>query len=184
MFEERLVELMRIAWRSVGVIVSRVAAESMASVDRLEGLRRIGIDEISYKKSHRYLTVVVDHETRRLVWAAPGRDQATLDTFFELLGPERAAQIAQVTADFATWIANAVAQHCPNAVVCADPFHVVAWATDALGEARRQAWNDARAMARREPKWSQGRPRKGTPPRPKLYRAYLLKRRPAPRVQS
>lgn len=170
-----VVELMRIAWRSVGAIVTRVADDAMAGVDRLEGLRRIGIDEISYKKGHRYLTVVVDHESRRLVWAAPGRDQATLNTFFELLGPQRSAAITHVTADAATWIANAVAQHCPNAVVCADPFHVVAWATEALDEARRQAWNDARAMARREPKLSRGRPPKGSPPRPGHERAQALK---------
>jgi transposase len=47
-------------------------ADIEASVDRLEGLRRIGIDEISYKKGHRYITVVIDHDSKRLVWAAPG----------------------------------------------------------------------------------------------------------------
>ena len=71
-------ELMRIAWRTVGAIITRVSADLEASTDRLEGLRRIGIDEISYKRGHRYLTVVVDHDARRLVWAAPGRDKATL----------------------------------------------------------------------------------------------------------
>jgi transposase len=50
-------ELMRIGWRTVGSIVARVSADIDASVDRLAGLRRIGIDEISYKRGHRYLTV-------------------------------------------------------------------------------------------------------------------------------
>src|SRR5271169_2397195 len=80
-------ELMRIAWRSVGAIVTRVSSDIDARVDRLAGLRRIGIDEISYKRGHRYLTVVVDHDTGRLVWAAVGRDEATLATFFDLHGP-------------------------------------------------------------------------------------------------
>ena len=57
-----------------------------ARVDRLAGLRRIGIDEITHKRGHRYLTVVVDHDTGRLVWAAPGRDHATVDPFFESSG--------------------------------------------------------------------------------------------------
>jgi len=70
-------ELMRVAWRSVGTILERVAAERRAKVDLLHGLRRIGIDEISHRKGQRYLTVVVDHDTGRLVWAAPGRDRAT-----------------------------------------------------------------------------------------------------------
>jgi transposase len=137
-------ELMRIAWRTVGAIVTRVSADIDAKLDRLAGLRRIGIDEISYKRNHRYLTVVVDHDTGRLVWAAPGRDQATLARFFEQLGPERCGQITHVSADAADWIANTVTEHCPNAVQCADPFHVVGWATDALDQVRRQAWNDAR----------------------------------------
>jgi transposase len=137
-------ELMRIAWRTVGAVITRVSADIEASVDRLAGLRRIGIDEISYKKGHRYLTVVVDHDTRRLVWAAPGRDKATLQRFFDLLGDERCARITHVSADAADWIATVVAQRCPTAVRCADPFHVVAWATDALDEVRRQAWNTAR----------------------------------------
>lgn len=137
-------QLMRIAWRTVGAIVMRVCADIDAAHDRLAGLRRIGIDEISYKRSHRYLTVVVDHDTRRLVWAAPGRDKATLSAFFDALGPERSAQITHVSADAADWIATVVAQRCPNAVRCADPFHVVAWATEALDEERRHAWNTAR----------------------------------------
>src|SRR6266545_3605633 len=92
-------ELMRVAWRTVGSIVTRVLADIDATVDRFDGLARIGIDEISYKRGHRYLTVVVDHDRRRLVWAAPGRDAATLGGFFDRLGPERCALITQVSAD-------------------------------------------------------------------------------------
>ena len=61
----------------------RVWADIEQLDDRLAGLRRIGIDEISYKRGHKYLTVVVDHDTGRLVWAAPGRDKATLHRFFD-----------------------------------------------------------------------------------------------------
>lgn len=136
--------LLRVAWRTVGAIVTRVAGDAIAARDPLEGLVRIGIDEISYKRGHRYLTVVVDHDTRRLVWAAPGRDKATLAGFFDALGPDRSARIRQVSADAADWIAQVVADRAPNATRCADPFHVVAWATEALDEVRRQAWNTAR----------------------------------------
>jgi len=144
-------------------------------VDRLAGLRRIGIDEISYKRGHRYLTVVVDHDARRLIWAAPGRDKATLETFFDLLGQDRCAQITHVTADAADWISAVVTDRCPDAVRCADAFHVVAWATQALDEVRRQAWNDARKLARDEPKRVVGRPRADAPPRPGHERARTLK---------
>ena len=137
-------ELMRIAWRTVGAIITRVWADTEKLHDRFDGLRRIGIDEISYKRGHRYLTVVVDHDSGRLVWAAPGRDKATLGLFFDALGEQRCAQITHVSADGADWISGVVAERCPNAVRCADPFHVVRWATDALDEVRRAAWNQAR----------------------------------------
>jgi transposase len=133
-----------VAWRTVGAIVARVAADAIAARDPLEGLARIGIDEISYRRGQRYITVVVDHDAKRLVWAAPGRDKATLRTFFDALGPDRSARISHVTADQAAWIADVVAERCPAAVQCADPYHLVAWATDALDEVRRQVWNDAR----------------------------------------
>jgi len=136
--------LLRIAWRTVGAIVTRVVAEGVAARDPLEGLRRIGIDEISYKKGHRYITIVVDHDTGRLVWAEPGRDRKTLKAFFHALGETRCAAVTHVSADAAQWIADEVAENCPNAVRCADPFHIVAWAGDALDQVRRDTWNAAR----------------------------------------
>jgi transposase len=143
-------ELMRVAWRTVGSIVGRVGAELDAGVDRLGGLRRIGIDEISYKRGRRYLTVVVDHDTRRLVWIGTGQGRAVLRGFFDALGEQRAGALTHVSADAAAWIADVVAERAPQAVRCADPFHVVAWASEALDEVRRQAWNAARgAVSRR-----------------------------------
>jgi transposase len=135
--------LLRVAWRTVGSILTRVAADIDATVDRLDGLRRIGIDEISYKRGHRYLVVVIDHDTGHLVWARPGRDTATVLGFFDDLGPERTAALTHISADGADWIAAAVAERAPGAVLCADPFHVVAWAMEALDVERRRAWNQA-----------------------------------------
>lgn len=89
-----VVELCRVAWTSVGAIVTRVVDEARAAKDPFDGLRRIGIDEISYKRGHRYLTVVVDHDSGRLVWAAKGHDKATLEGFFDLLGQARCGQSA------------------------------------------------------------------------------------------
>jgi len=137
-------DLLRIAWRTVGSIVTRVVADAEASTDRFANLRRIGIDEISYKRGHKYLVVVVDHDTGVLLWAHPGRDQKTLEKFFDRLGEERCAQITLVSADAAEWIALVVAARCKNAELCLDPFHIVAWATKALDEVRREVWNAAR----------------------------------------
>ena len=141
-------QLMRIAWRTVGAIVARVWADTAGQVDLLAGLRRIGIDEISYRKGHKYLLVVVDHDSGRLVWAGKGADQTSLSRFFTTLGPTRCAQITHVSCDSATWMDDVIAEHCPRAVRCADPYHVVTWVTEALDVQRRIAWNTARGAAR------------------------------------
>ena len=137
-------KLLRIAWRTVGSIVSRVCAGALRDMDRLAGLKRIGIDEISHRKGQKYLTVVIDHDTNRLVWGAAGRESSTLEAFFDLLGEERSSQLEFVSADGAPYIEKVVRQRCPNAVFCLDAFHVVVWASEALDEVRRDVWNEAR----------------------------------------
>ena len=139
-----VVDLMRVAWRTVGSVISRVVADGQAAHDPFDGLTRIGIDEISYKKGHRYLTIVVDHDSGRLVWAAVGRDKVTLNKFFDLLGDNRCAKIRLVSADGASWIGDVVKQRCMNATLCIDSFHVCQWASEALDEVRRDVWNQAR----------------------------------------
>ena len=185
---------MRIAWRTVGAICSRVAAEAGRDVDLLAGLRRIGIDEISHRIGQRYLTVVVDHDTGRLVWAAAGRDRQTVERFLDALGQERCKQIELVSCDMASWIAGPIAERLPNAVRCVDPFHVIQLATDALDDVRREVWNEARRagqdqLARRlkgaryalwkNPENLTGRQRSKLAmiqqTNRRLYRAYLLK---------
>jgi len=136
--------LMRVAWRTVGGICARVVADAERDVDLLGGLRRIGIDEISHRKGQRYLTIVIDHDSGRLVWAEPGRDRKTIDRFLDALGEERCKQIALVSCDMASWISGPIADRLPQAVRCVDPFHVVQLATDALDIVRRDVWNEAR----------------------------------------
>ena len=142
--ETTITQLMRISWRTVGTIIARVAGEAAAATDRFAGLRRIGIDEISCKRGHKYLVIVVDHDTRLLIWAAPGREASTVHAFSGQLGAERSGLLTHLSADGADWIAGPAAARAPQAVLCADPFHVVSWATGALDEVRREVWRTAR----------------------------------------
>lgn len=133
----QVTRLMGISWRTVGEVVERVVARKQ-DPERLSGLRWIGIDEFSHRKGQRYITLVVDHEKRRVVWAAEGRDAATLRRFFEELGPEKAAEIEGVTTDLAGWNLKAIEEHIPDAQVVFDRFHVQKLASDALEEVRRE----------------------------------------------
>ena len=101
-------------------------------------LQRIGFDEIAVCKGQRYLTVVVDHDTGRPVWAHPGRDRKTTEKFLDLLGDERCQKITLISCDDADWITRPVTERCPNATVCLDPFPIVKTATDALDKVRRE----------------------------------------------
>jgi transposase len=148
--KKAVAELMRVTWRTVGSICVRVAREATAQRDLFAGLKRIGIDDFSHRKGQRYLTVVVDHDSGRLVWAAPGRDRKAVEKFLDQLGTERCAQIELVSCDMAESIALAVGEQCPNAVRCVDPFHVIKLATDALDEIRREVWNEARRVGHKQ----------------------------------
>ena len=133
-------ELCRFAWRTVGAIITRVVDEGDGGRKTMGDLRRIGIDETSYRKGHRYITLIVDHDRNRLVWAAPGRSSKVLREFFDLLGPEASARIEVVSRDAAAWIAMVLDERRPQAVQCMDPFHVVQWATKAVDEFRRETF--------------------------------------------
>jgi len=139
-----ITQLMRISWRTVGTIIARVSGEAEAATGRLAGLRRIGMDEISYKRGHKYLVIVVNHDTGLLIWAAPGREASTVHAFSGQLGEERCRLLTHLSADGADWISGPAAARAPQAALCADPFHVVSWATGAPGEVRREVWRTAR----------------------------------------
>ena len=133
----QVTRLLGISWRTVGEVVERVVARRQ-DPERLSGLRWIGVDEFSHRKGQRYITLVVDHEKRRVVWAAEGRDAATLRRFFEELGPEKAAEIEGITTDLAGWNLKAIEEHIPDAQVVFDRFHVQKLASDALEKVRRE----------------------------------------------
>ncbi len=134
-----------VSWRAVNNMCVRLAQEALGRVDLLDGLVAVAIDEVKYKKGQKYLTVVCDHFTGKVIWAAKGRSKETVGLFFDALGAERAAELSFVTADGAEWIRAVVAERAPDAVVCIDTFHVVSWATDALDEVRRAEWNRLRS---------------------------------------
>jgi transposase len=163
--------LTRIDWQTIGRIIERVGQE-LIDGERLTGLFEISIDEVAWRKGHRYLTLVGDHERRCIVWGCEGKGKAAADRFFAELDPEppaappqpepvepaeiqadepaeqkigeRAGQLRAVTMDMGEGYAKSVREHAPQAVICIDNFHVVALATKALDEVRREHWNELR----------------------------------------
>jgi transposase len=135
--------LMGIDWRTVGSIVQRVVTDRL-DASRLEELYVIGVDEISFRKHHHYVTVVVDHAKKRVVWTGEGKGADTLGKFFEELGPERTKKLTNITLDMSTAYISAVDEHAPEAQKVFDRFHVQKLASEAVDEVRRA---EVRAVA-------------------------------------
>lgn len=137
--------LLRIAWRTVGAIIERVVADEL-DPDRLNDLFEIGMDEIAWRKRHKYLTLVSSHRSGKVVWGSEGKDASAAAKFFDDLGEQRCARLTAVSLDLGKAYPKAVREHASQATICWDPFHVVALATKALDDVRRDAWNDMRAQ--------------------------------------
>jgi len=183
-------KLMGIAWTTVGNIVTRVV-ERNRDPEALKGLRRIGIDEFSYRKRHRYATVVVDHDRHKVVWAGEGRGAATLATFFKMLGNEGVSRLETATIDMAGGYIKALEEHAPHVRIIFDRFHVQKLASAAVDEVRRELWREMRGtedahaikhtrfiLLRRGDRLERhhrARLRTVAKKNKRLYRAYLLK---------
>src|SRR5680860_1323415 len=105
-----ITRISRVDWDTVGRICERVVADGL-DPERLDGLVNIGVDEVSWRRHHHYLTLVADHDTKKIIWGAPGKDTATLDAFFDDLGPDRAEQIEAVSMDMGAAFNKSVRAH-------------------------------------------------------------------------
>ena len=166
-----ITKLLRCSWEAVAGIVQRVVADQLDAT-RLEQVYRIGVDEVAYRKGHRYLTVVADHDRHgAVIWSGEGKSAATMERFYDELGETRCAQLQAVSMDLGAAYRKATDAKAPQARQCVDPFHLVALANEAINKARRWAWNVERDKARHAaalagPK-RRGRPPADSPPPPR-----------------
>ena len=136
-----ITKLLRVSWEAVAKIVIDVVADSL-DVARLDGLYRIGVDEVSYRKGHRYLTVVANHDAGgAVVWAKEGKDAATLEAFYDELGEQGCSELEAVSLDMGGAYKKATDAKASDARQCVDPFHLVKLANEAIDKTRRWAWN-------------------------------------------
>ena len=142
-----LCRLLRIDWDTVGRIIERVM-ETGLDPKRLDKLFVCGVDEVSWRKGHSYLTLVSNNDTKKFIWGKEGKDTATLDSFFEELGKERSEAITAISMDMGPAFDKSARKpgHATKAIICYDPFHVVQLGTKALEKVRRAVWQDLRKL--------------------------------------
>jgi transposase len=139
---EQVARLFGVSWNTVRSAVEAAVAYGR-SQETFEGIRYIGIDEISRKRGHVYHTVVYDLDRKRLIWTGAHRDKDSLREFFEWLGPERTALIEGVCCDMWQNYIDVVHEYCGEAVVVFDKFHIIRHLIEAVDQVRRM---EARAL--------------------------------------
>lgn len=124
-----------IAWESAGRIARRVVEEKLAG--RGHAAVFLGVDEISYGRPRKFLTVIVDHETGQVVWAAEGKNAETLREYFNSLTAAEREAVEVITMDMSAAFKKAVEESVPQAVIVYDRFHVMQLLSRAVDEVRR-----------------------------------------------
>ena len=131
---EALAQLLPIAHvaQLTGLHWHTIKAIDHRRLERLHGefvagdVRRLVMDEFALHKGHRYATVVMDAQRMRVLWVGEGNSREAIRPFFALLGEAGCRQIEAVAMDMNTAFDLEVRQHCPNAEVVYDLFHVIA----------------------------------------------------------
>lgn len=137
--------LMAVAWPTVGNIIVRTVRRHSLPL-RLRRLVHIGIDEVSYRKGHRYLTLVADHLAGHIVWGAEGRSGQTLSGFFDAIGEDGCSRLEVITVDMCEAYLSEIRRRAPQARIVIDPFHVVKLANEAVNEVRRSQMRDLKGQ--------------------------------------
>lgn len=133
---QQVARLFRCAWGTVATAVEEAVVYGLAHRD-LEGLTHIGIDEISRKRGHVYVTNVYDLVRKRLIWSGEGRKEATLEAFFDYLGAEKTAALEGICCDMWQPYIDVIKDRAPQAVLVFDKFHIVRHLMEAVDQVRR-----------------------------------------------
>jgi len=136
-------ELLRVPASTFSDLLHRSISRLRAG-HRTRGLKIIGIDEISYHKGHKYATLIYDLDRSCVVWVGQGKGRETADRFFnEALSDYQKARIHAACCDMSQAYIGAIQDHCPNATLVLDRFHIVKALNEAVDEVRKQQWREA-----------------------------------------
>lgn len=133
-----------VSWDTVKQIDKRALAARLGPLEQSDfsSVRRIAVDEFAIHKGHCYATIVIDADTKRVLWLHRGRDADALGRFFAVLGPDGCARLEAVVMDLARPYVKAARQHCPHAAIVYDLFHALGrYTTQVLDRVRVDAAN-------------------------------------------
>lgn len=149
MTQKAAAELLHLARSTFSDLLHR-AINRIRDGHRIRGLKSIGIDEVSYHKGHKYITVVYDLDRACVVWVGKGKGRDTIDGFFnDKLSDYQKKQIKWACCDMSETFIGAIKHHCPNAKLVLDRFHIVKALSNAMDEVRMEQWRNATGAERK-----------------------------------
>ena len=137
---------LRLSWTAVAGIMERAVRRGLARRE-MQAPRRLSVDETSFKRGHKYVTVVSDAETKDVLHVAPGRSREALEAFYRKMGERRLAAVESVSMDMwrpyvaatEAWVADA------RSKTAFDRFHVAKHLGDAVDKVRRAEHKELKA---------------------------------------
>jgi len=149
MTQKGAAELLHLARSTFSDILHR-AITRLRDGHRIRDLTAIGIDEVSYRRGHKYVTVVYDLKRSRVVWVGEGKKRSTIDKFFsEALSDYQRKRIELACCDMSETFMGAIKAHCPNAKLVLDRFHIVKALGEAMDEVRKEEWRQVKGKERK-----------------------------------
>jgi transposase len=137
-----------VGWETVRDAEIRYIRGLLAKRD-LEGIEDLGIDEVSEKSGHRYLTLVTDIRQRRVIWVGKGRDRKALKRFFRWFGPKRTRRLKRFVIDMHEPYEQEIRASCPRARIVFDHFHLAKILHQAVDDLRRRLQRELPPEGRR-----------------------------------
>jgi transposase len=134
-----IAQYLHLHWNTVWEILSKDLKKSIPKGRELRKLRIIGIDEISIRKGHSYLTLVIDHDTGRVVHVAAGRNIQSIRSFLKRLRKLK-APVEVITTDMWIPYISAIMDILPKSHIVFDKFHIIALLNRSIDELRREEY--------------------------------------------
>jgi transposase len=143
MTQKAAAQLLRISQSTLSDQLHRII-QRLRKGHRIRSLKTLGVDEISYCKGHKYATLVYDLDRSVVVWVGEGKGRETIDKFFNtMLSDYQKRQIIAGSCDMSEAYIGAIKNHCPNATLVLDRFHIVKALNETVDEVRKEQWREA-----------------------------------------
>jgi len=130
-------EILRISWDEMDGIMRRGVERGLSRRDST-AIPNVGMDEKSFLKGHRYVSILVDHSRKCVLEVAEGRDEMAVNSLWTSLTSDQRQSVKAVSMDFWQAYRSGALRHVPQAKIVHDKFHISKYLNESVDKVRRQ----------------------------------------------